>query len=349
MTIENEVFKKVDIDISTLTKYGFKKKSDVYVYEKLFKDGEFKGTITVNSKGEISGKVFDVANNEEYLPLRIEYNQSAYAGIVKGAYIEILNDIKKKCSSPKYFIFPQSNRITNLIKEKYGNEPEFLWEKFQGSGVFRNPETEKWYLAILDVDRSKLQAGKKGLAEVADIKLPPEKVQELIMQEGFYPAYHMNKKSWITIILDGTVSDEKIMELIEKSHELTEGKKKSVNGYCEWIIPCNPKYFDIDKAFEENKEIIWKQSTDIKVGDIAYMYLASPYSEIRYKCKVTEVNIPYEYEDKNLKINKVMKIKLVKKYSENKFPFKTLKEQGLNTVRGPQILSEKLSKFLKQN
>jgi len=349
MTIENEVFKKVDIDISKLAEYGFKKKSDVYIYEQLFKDGEFKAIITINSKGEISGKVFDVENNDEYLPLRVEYNQSAYAGVVKSAYIEILEDIRKECSSPKYFIYPQSNRIANLIKEKYGNEPEFLWEKFQGSGVFRNPETKKWYLAILDVDRSKLQAGKKGLVEVADIKLEPEKIQKLIMQDGFYPAYHMSKKSWITIILDETLSDETIMEYIDKSHELTAGKKKSKNGVYEWIIPCNPKYFDIDKAFEENKEILWKQSTDIKVGDIVYMYLASPYSEIRYKCKVTEANIPYEYEDKNLKINKVMKIKLLKKYPENKFSFKLLKEQGLKTVRGPQILSEKLSKFLKQN
>jgi len=227
MTIENDVFKKVNIDISKLEKYGFKKKSDVYIYEKLFKDEEFKAIITINSKGEISGKVFDIENDEEYLPLRVEYNQSAYAGIVKAGYIEMLEDIKEKCSIPKCFIFSQSNRITNLIKEKYGNEPEFLWEKFQGSGVFRNPETKKWYLAILDVDRSKLQAGKKGLVEVADIKLPPEKIQKLIMQEGFYPAYHMNKKSWITIILDETVSDEKIMELIEESHELTAVKKKS--------------------------------------------------------------------------------------------------------------------------
>jgi len=348
MTIENEVFKKVDIDISKLTKYGFKKKSDVYIYEKLFKDDEFKAIITINGKGEISGNVFDIENDEEYLPLRVEYNQSAYAGIVKAAYIEILEDIREECSIPKYFIFAQSNRITNLVKEKYGNEPEFLWDKFQGSGVFRNPETEKWYLAILDVDRSKLQAGKKGLIEVADIKLAPEKIQKLITQEGFYPAYHMNKKSWITIILDETVADEKIMELIEESHDLSDGKKKSKSGYCEWIIPCNPKYFNIDKAFEESKEILWKQSTDIKAGDIVYMYLASPFSQIRYKCKVTEVNIPYDYEDKNLKINKVMKIKLMKKYPENKFPFKLLKEQGLNTVRGPQILSEKLSKLLEQ-
>jgi len=226
MTIENEVFKKFDIDVSKLTKYGFIKKSDVYVYAKTFKDGEFKAIITINSKGEISGKVFDLENNEEYLPLRVENNQSSYASIVKAAYIEILEDIRKECSTPKYFIFPQSNRITNLIKEKYGNEPEFLWEKFQGSGVFRNPETEKWYLAILDVDRSKLQAGKKGLIEVADIKLAPEKIQELIMQNGFYPAYHMNKKSWITIILDETLPDETIMKYIDISHELTTSKKK---------------------------------------------------------------------------------------------------------------------------
>ena len=54
-------------------------------------------------------------NNEEYLPLRFEYNKSAYDGIVKANYEKILQNIKYKCSSAKYFIYPQTNRIYDLI------------------------------------------------------------------------------------------------------------------------------------------------------------------------------------------------------------------------------------------
>lgn len=40
-------------------------------------------------------------------------------------------------------------------------------------------------------------------------------------EQGIYPTYHMNKEYWISILLDGTISKEKIQELIDESYELT--------------------------------------------------------------------------------------------------------------------------------
>ncbi len=225
MTIETEVFKKSDIDISKLTKYGFKKKTNTYLYEKLFKDGEFKAVITINNKGEIQGKVFDIENNEEYLPLRIKHNESAYAGIVKASYIEVLEDIKEKCSAPKYFVFPQSNRIANLIIKKYKCNIDYPWAECNSHGVFRNLDNNKWFALLMNIDKSKIDKTKKGEIEVVNLKLDENEIKNLIKQEGFYPAYHMNKKSWITVILDDTLPDETIMNYIDKSHNLTKSKK----------------------------------------------------------------------------------------------------------------------------
>ncbi|MCM1010247.1 MAG: MmcQ/YjbR family DNA-binding protein [Fusobacterium sp.] len=226
MSIEEKIFKKYSVDFDKLEKYGFTKEDSDFKIEKLFKDDLFKAVIVVDSAGKVSGTVYDLENDDEFLPLRVENNQGAFVAEVRTAYEELLEDIRNNCFSENFYIYPQSNRITKLLIEKYGDKPEFLWEKFQGSGVFRNPETRKWYLAILDVDRSKLQPDKKGLIEVADIKLAPEKIEKLLKQKHFYPAYHMNKKSWITIILDDSVPDEKIMELIEESHGFTVKKSK---------------------------------------------------------------------------------------------------------------------------
>lgn len=41
------------------------------------------------------------------------------------------------------------------------------------------------------------------------------------MKEGFFPAYHMNKENWISILLDGTVSADEIKPLLELSYQLT--------------------------------------------------------------------------------------------------------------------------------
>ena len=61
---------------------------------------------------------------------------------------------------------------------------------------------------------------------VIDLKDLPEDIEERIDGELFFKAYHMNKKHWYTICLDGRVSDEEIGELIDVSYRLASGKKK---------------------------------------------------------------------------------------------------------------------------
>jgi predicted DNA-binding protein (MmcQ/YjbR family) len=41
------------------------------------------------------------------------------------------------------------------------------------------------------------------------------------------PGYHMNKKHWNTVMLDGTVPDKEIFSWIDHSYELVAGKQKS--------------------------------------------------------------------------------------------------------------------------
>ena len=226
MSIEDNIFKRYSPDFKKFVSYGFKKNGNCFTIEKLFKDDLFKAVITVNNDGKVSGAVYDLENDDEFLPLRIETNQGAFVGEVQAAYEKLLEDIRDNCFSKKYYIYPQSNRITNLIISKYKDEPEFLWKTTPGTGVFRNPATKKWYLAILDIDRSKIQEKRTGLVEIALIKLAPENVEKITQQEHFYEGYHMNKKHWITVILDDSVSDEKIMELIHESYTFTEQKKK---------------------------------------------------------------------------------------------------------------------------
>ena len=47
------------------------------------------------------------------------------------------------------------------------------------------------------------------------------------MQPGFLPAYHMNKQNWISIILDGSVPDDKIFPLLELSYDSVVPKRRN--------------------------------------------------------------------------------------------------------------------------
>lgn len=215
MSIESNIFKRYAPDWKRCKKE----------YIAYFLDNSFKAVIKISDSGKVSGIVYDMENNDEFLPLRVESQEGSFVGKVREEYEKILIRIRDEYFIKDYFIYPQSNRITRAIIEKYSNEPEFLWEKFDGSGIFRNNESKKWYAAILEVEGSKIKKDKKGIIEVLDIKLNPDEIQELLIKQHFYPAYHMNKKSWITIILDDSLSDKKVMELVDKSYQLSFNKK----------------------------------------------------------------------------------------------------------------------------
>ena len=221
MTIENDVFKKYTPDFNKLIEYGFSKNKTVYRYEKLFKNNEFKAVVEITKEGIVRGKVIELENNEEFLPLKVETQQGAFVGVIREEYKTILTDIRNSCFSKNYFIFPQSNRITNLIIKKYGDGPNFMWEQFENYGVFKNANTNKWYGIIMNINYSKLGLDNKNPVEVINVKLDKDEIQNLLKKDGYYPAWHMNKKSWITITLDETLSDVEIMNLIEESYSYT--------------------------------------------------------------------------------------------------------------------------------
>ena len=338
LNIENEVFKRTKININNLEKYGFIKENNNYIFEKKFLNNEFKAIICVNDKGFVNGKVIDLQIDEEYLNIRTEMT-GEFVNNVRESYKAILIDIRNNCFDTNYFIFNQSNRINKYIKEKYNTDPEFLWDKFPGYAIYRNKNNKKWYAAIMNLDLSKLDNG-SGEVEIINIKLDGKKIKELLKQNGFYEAYHMSKGDWVSIILNDTVKDDKIIPLIDESYNLINKKE-------EWIVPANPIYYDVINCFNDTDEIIWKQSSDIHVGDTIYLYVAAPYSKIMYKCKATKVNIPYEYKDKNVSMNHVMNIKLIKVLENKNYTFKYLNKLGIKAIRGPIKISEYVSNKLK--
>ncbi|MES2006007.1 MAG: MmcQ/YjbR family DNA-binding protein [Bacteroidota bacterium] len=60
-----------------------------------------------------------------------------------------------------------------------------------------------------------------------NVKCDPDRAIELREEypEHVLPGYHMNKKHWNTVIVDGSLSSKLIKELIDHSYELVRGKK----------------------------------------------------------------------------------------------------------------------------
>ncbi len=101
MTIEKNIFKRYVPDFKKLKDYGFKKVNNSFMLETLFKDNLFKAVISINSDGNISGIVYDLENNDEFLPLRVENNQGKFVGEVRAEYENLLENIRDNCFSKK--------------------------------------------------------------------------------------------------------------------------------------------------------------------------------------------------------------------------------------------------------
>ncbi len=242
--------------------------------------------------------------------------------------------------------------VFQYIKKKYKISPEFPWRGDDVDAVFRHSDNRKWFALVMQVQGDKIGLPEEELVDIINLKMDDMIFRDMIMQEeGILPAYHMNKQHWITVWLNGRVPESRVFDLIDMSYLATASAKKKVQARPakEWIIPANPRYYDIAGAFEQTDEISWKQGKGIKKGDTVFMYVGAPISAILYKCKVTETDIPFQYSDRKLTMTALMKIRLQKRYPADKFTFERLKEEfGIYAVRGPRGIPHSLSAALKR-
>ena len=119
----------------------------------------------------------------------------------------------------------------SYIQDRYGVEPEHLWVRHPNYAVFRQPASRKWFAAIMDVNRKSLDLPGAGTADIMDLKCGPVLVGSLLAQDGFRPAYHMSKSSWISVLLDETVPDEQIFPLLELSYDSVAPKRKNLSAH----------------------------------------------------------------------------------------------------------------------
>ena len=221
-------------------------------------------------------------------------------------------------------------QLFDHVKKKYKAKPEYLWMRFPDYAIFRHKDNEKWFGLVMNIEKRKLGIDGDDIVDILNVKLPdPRLVGLLIQQPGYFRGYHISKGNWVSILLDGSVPFDDIRRWLDESYLTTASRetKQKLRPPKEWLIPANPKYYDVEQAFEAAREINWKQGAGIKKGDTVFLYVAAPVSAILYKCKVTETDIPVKYDDGNVRMKTLMKIKLQKKYKPTAFPFERLRDE----------------------
>ena len=364
MNITQEIFGRRRPVRDKLIRYGFTEVTGapgLLWYREDFMDGALRAEVFVRPDGTVESHAVDLDTGEEYTPINVEAQQGAYVGAAREAYRAILERTAEECFTEVPFLSDQANRIAAKIRERYGVEPEFLWpDRLPGAGVFRHPRGRKWFSIVMAVPRGKLE-GESGedLVDAMNVKIDPAQLDALLKEPGICRCYHMNKKQWVTLCLDGRLTDERVLELLTDSFERTRGgssgQKKLTpqdpsvpRGRQYWIIPSNPKYFDVEGGFRANGGILlWHQRIKAQAGDIVYIYQTEPVASLKFRCLVERADIPREDPTvgKSPTVLKLMEIRLLQTYETGLYPRKWLNEHGIaKTVRGqrsaPQELAE---------
>ena len=217
-----DFIKDKKIDLKKLEEFGFKLINKSYYYYASLLKNQFKMTIKINLDNSIFTEIIDTETNEPYVLHLLEIKRSGYSEKVYKAYSEVLEKIQKECFKDERFKANYTKEIIDYINNKYGDKLEFLWEKSPKNAVVRKKSTKKWYAAILTLSKRKLNLNSDEIIEVINLHNSPEEIEKLIDNKKYFPAYHMNKKHWCTICLDGTVELKEIYKLIDISYELAK-------------------------------------------------------------------------------------------------------------------------------
>ena len=215
------LLEQYDIDCQRAIAYGFSRTEAGFELKKELLDVGLYAIFVISGK-RFEVNVFDAYTDEEYLPFNVVDNITGFVTGIREQVEALVQEIKEKCllnSNMKL-------RLMEYCERKFGTEPEAPWEDSPDAYTFKTAKRNKWYALFMTIPYKSLGLVAKGTLDVVNIKLPPEKVLGLIDRVHFYPAYHMNKKHWITIVLDKEVDEPLVQQLLEESYGLVEKLKK---------------------------------------------------------------------------------------------------------------------------
>lgn len=239
MTPEEKALIRMKPDISKLRGAGFEEKDEYFIKTAVFMNGEFLAELRVYKDGRVGGRVIDLATEDEYLPVGSSARISPYVSLAREKYIEALRELAKPAFVFQPFVSDQANRLARYLYETFGEEPDFPFQAKNDddlTGVFRNPKNRRWYGLVMHIPRSKLTKLHRDdgdFVDVLNIKHDDKAIPDIISgTPGIYPAWHMQKKHWISVVLDDTLPDPAVIDLVCQSRNFTlsaSSKKRSKN------------------------------------------------------------------------------------------------------------------------
>lgn len=117
--------------------------------------------------------------------------------------------------------------VEKFIHQNFGGiAQDYPWADSPEYTVFRHADNHKWFALIMTVQYATIKVNQTGTVDILNLKSDPDLIDDLIKTPGILPAYHMNKRRWVTVSLDGTCSADRVKTLVDLSYQLTAKRLK---------------------------------------------------------------------------------------------------------------------------
>ena len=216
----HEIFKNKVMNKDKLLSFGFFEDNNVFhLQTPLIYDFILSIDITPEN---IKTTLYDKDTKDEYTLHLNDNFMVSYVGEIRTAYHEMLSKICDSCFDKVVFKSDNAQKVIKYIKQKYNDELEFLWEKFDDNAICRRKDNKKWYIAFMKVKKCKLESLQgESMVEIIDVRVDRD-VSFYIDNKHIFAGYHMNKKNWITILLESDIDIDEVYKLIDISYTLAK-------------------------------------------------------------------------------------------------------------------------------
>ena len=203
-----------------LLEFGFEKDNSInagiYILKRDLDNSDFYVRIEI-SESEITAQAFEKETDERYTLLDVVSANGAFVGQLREKIRKLMEEIQATCFENTDIC----QKYVDYIKANFGAEQEYPWE--DEASVFRCPNG-KWFGLLMRIGFKKLGIESDEPVWVVNLKADAEKIPELVNHKTIFPAWHMNKKYWITVILTTITDFELLCKLTEQSFDLVMNK-----------------------------------------------------------------------------------------------------------------------------
>ncbi len=219
------VIKHKQIVTDKLIPFGFEQSDQGFAFSKYILDGQFDLKLFVKN-GELFSCLTEREFGNEYVLHLIADAQGEFVGKVKAEYNCVLDKFIESCCETNVFRSEQACAVIEYVRKSYGDELQYLWEKFPENAVFKRKDTQTRYAVLLVVSRRKIGFDSDEKNDIIYLRMRPDNAEKLIDGKVYLPGYHMNKKNWFAVVLDGSAPTEEIFRRIDDSYSLANKKCK---------------------------------------------------------------------------------------------------------------------------